>query len=141
MASGVQVHDFNPGISPAGVFWTIAMPSSAVQVNLKNQTASFAYDSLAIPDFHDFANSLLGTTPPMPGFATFDVEWSGTTSQTTVRNAAETYEGTYLQDTATITFTVAWATPYNFTFTSDPASTATSLFAEIGVERNGVFFR
>lgn len=140
MASGVQIHDFEPGIAPSGLFWTIAVPNDAVQVNLKAQTASFAYDNLAIPDFGNFVNAItVGTSSP--GAATFDVEWSGTTSQTTVRNAAETYEGSYLLNTATIAFNVASPIQNNFTFTSDPASTSTSLFAEIGVERNGVFFR
>jgi hypothetical protein len=140
VATGVQIHDFNPGIAPSGLFWTIPVPNDAVQIDLRAQTASFAYDSLAIPDFTDFANGVTGG-PSIPGVATFNVQWGGTTSTTSVRVPAQTFEGTYFQDTATIEFSVASPMQNNFTFTSDAASTSTSLFAEIGLERNGVFFR
>jgi len=140
VATGVQIHDFEPCIAPSGLFWTIPVPDDAVQVNLKAQIASYAYESLAIPDFGNFVNAVtVGTSNP--GVATFNVQWSGTTTMAAVRNPAQTFEGTFFQDTATIEFNVASPVQNNFTFKSDPANTSTSLFAQIGLERNGVFFK
>jgi len=45
-----------------------------------------------------------------------------------------------IEGSATATWSAAVPSK-NFTFTSDPAATSTSVFAEIGAERNGVFFR
>ena len=140
MASGVQIHDFEPGIAPNGVFWTIPVPHDAVQIDLRAQTAAFAYDSLAIPDFGNFVNAITAATA-QPGVATFTVRWSGTTNKVAVRNPTQGFEGLFFQDTASIEFTVASPAQNNFTFTSDPAATSVSLFAQIGTERNGVFFR
>ena len=135
----MQIHDFNPGIAPSGLFWTILVPNDAVRVNLRTQTASFAYDSLAVPDFHDFTNSLLARRPHCRDSRPSTC--NGAARRARPRSAIRgKLRGVFFQDTATITFTVASPAQNNFTFTSDPASTSTSQFAEIGVERNGVFF-
>lgn len=139
MAPANQIHDFNPGIAPSGLFWTIVVPNDAVQVNLKAQTASFAYDSLTIEDYNTFANAIMDGAS-FTSTVSFNLQWSGTTSQIAVRNPAEGFEGIFFEDTAAIEWSASSADQSNFMFTSDPASTSTSVFAEIGLERNGVFF-
>lgn len=134
-----QIHDFNPGIAVNGLFWTLVVPPDAVQVNLKTQTASFAYDSLTIEDYGTFANAIMDG-PSHKSTVSFDVEWSGMTSRIAVRNPSEGFKGIFFEDTATIEWSAS-SPDQNFTFTSDAASTSTSVFAEIGVERNGMFFR
>jgi hypothetical protein len=50
---------------------------------------------------------------------------------------ADGFAGVFLEDTATIEFS---AEQEGFTFVSDPAETTVTHFAEIGEERDGVFF-
>jgi len=53
------------------------------------------------------------------------------------RDKTNRFVCTFIEDTATM----AWSARRNdFKFVSDPANTSTTIFAEIGRERNGVFF-
>ena len=74
-----QVHDFNPGIKKSGLFWTIRVPESAASIRLGDRTARFQMNNLAIPDDHDFLNSVGVEVPPIPlipSFVSFDVRWT-----------------------------------------------------------------
>jgi coproporphyrinogen III oxidase len=104
-----------------------------------SRTASFAYDGLPIEDYGTLQNALLDG-PSVAATVSFTVQWSGTTSQIAVRNPTEGFQGIFFEDTATLEWSAS-SPDQNFTYMSDPASTSTSVFAEIGVERNGVFFR
>jgi hypothetical protein len=70
----------------------------------------------------------------------FTVIWSGVDERLNIRNDDPVYggfAGTFIRNTAQMDWT---ATVGDFTFVSDPLATSSSSFAEIGQERNGVFF-
>ena len=46
-----QIHDYNPGIQPNGVFWTIPIGDGAIDVNPGKGRARLAAQNMAIPDF------------------------------------------------------------------------------------------
>jgi hypothetical protein len=88
----------------------------------------------AIGDFGNVFNALTGG-PSVPATVSFDVDWSGVDARVKIRNDSTDFAGEFIHNSATL----AWsATQTGFSFTSDAAE---SHFAEIGHERNGVFFR
>ena len=48
--AGQQVHDFNPGITQNGVFWTTVVSDSDVQVDLGAGRATLQVDDIAQKD-------------------------------------------------------------------------------------------
>jgi hypothetical protein len=138
VAPANQIHDFNPGFSSQGVFWTVAVPDSSVQVNPLAGTAELKVTGLAIEDYGKLSNAL-ADGPSVEATVSFDVVWSRpVTQRLNVSDPTHTFAGEYAVNQASL----AWsASESGFTFTSSPASTTTSLFAETGHERNGIFFQ
>jgi len=50
VASGDQIHDFNPGIAPSGLFWTIRIPDESVEVDFDDARASMNISDLQVKD-------------------------------------------------------------------------------------------
>ena len=127
----------DPGNVPGGLFWTIPIPSTSVEIHLGAGDASLKIDDLATKDFGTVVNDL-HHGPSVPATVSFDVHWSGKGSQSQLRNAAQGFRGEFVE---TLQATVAWsAQESGFTFVSDPAETSHTEFAELGREHNGVFF-
>jgi hypothetical protein len=89
---------------------------------------------LAIGDYHDVVNALTGGSPVAAASVSFDVDWSGVDEHVKIRNESTDFAGEFIHNSATLVWS---ATQPGFSFTSDPAE---SHFAEIGHERNGIFF-
>src|SRR5262249_50179414 len=79
------------------------------------------------------------------------IEWRGTTVRRTHTDCPDAFRGEFFENVATIEVVAttpegaARACPqtaprHGFRFESDPARTSVSHFAQIGRERNGVFF-
>jgi hypothetical protein len=136
LAPANQIHDFNPGIAPSGLFWTIRIPNDSVEIDLDEAEASMDLSDLEIEDYHDIVNALL-RGPSVPADASFHVRWSGVKNRVKISDQTNGFTGNYIEDTATIHWSAREA---GFKFVSDPANTSTTVFAEIGRERNGVFF-
>ena len=96
-----------------------------------------------INDYGDFGNALFGGGPaPIPGVVSFTVEWHGVNERVKVQNtnppaSGGGFAGEFIRNAARMEWT---ATVGDLTFVSDPLETSSSLFAEIGHERNGRFF-
>jgi len=133
---GGQIHDFNPGIADSGLFWTTCIDSQAVSVNPVNGRASAHGAGLRVKDYHDLGNALL-EGPSVPAVASFDIEWEASSDQHRFRHVTGGWIAKLVFNSARIAWKAKTATA---TFVSGPASTSTSLFAEVGHERNGVFF-
>jgi hypothetical protein len=133
----VQLDDMNPGIASTGLFWTMAVPEGSVDVDFEKGRAELRVEHAKIEDFGTFLNSLFGG-PSQPTTASFEVHWAGKSPRQHVVNAAGEMEGQFIRNAATMEWS---ATNEKYTFVSHPASTSSSSFAEIGFERNGVFFR
>jgi hypothetical protein len=142
-----QIHDYNPGIAPNGLFWIISAPSDVVQFDLDAATASLRMRNVPVMDFHDLANALTGgkgfpsmmipPIAPVSATVSFDIEWSGAIEQAIVTNEDQDFTGQYVRTGATI----QWSSSQSgFQFLSEPANPSRNLYSVIGHERNGVFF-
>jgi len=131
-----QVHDFNPGIQPSGLFWTTPIKRDSVRVH-EDGSASL---HLADQDVEDYGNvvNALKDGPSVPASVSLDASWSTQSDDdllVTIRNGKQRFRGRYVRNTATLVWS---ASESGFAFRSDPLA---SDFAEVGYERNGVFFR
>jgi hypothetical protein len=135
-----QTHDWEPGIAPSGLFWTIPLPASAMSADPGAGVARLVGDDVAIEDYHDFFNAISETPnpAPRPSVVSFDVRWAGHGDRLRVRDTDFGFTGEYVSGAATITFT-ARDDDSNVVYTSvDEGQTTVS--AGVGHERNGVFF-
>jgi len=131
-----QLHDYNPGIASNGLFWTMAVPASAVDVNPGAGRASFTASNMPMPDYGDFVNSIL-PGPSVPAVVSFDIRWFEIQDRTNRTNTDEGFAGEFVVTKAT----AEWSSRQDgFEFRSDPAATSVSEHAIVGHERNGVFF-
>ena len=141
-ASPVQIHDLNPGIEPDGLFWTAALPHDSVEVDLEHGFASMKATKVAIDDYGNIGNALLGGGPAeIPGKVSFSVEWVQSGDPFTIDNTDDPslgggFEGKFLPSAAQMEWT---ARVGDLKFVSDPLVTSSRPFAEIGHEANGVF--
>ncbi len=133
-----QVHDFEPGIKPSGLFWTIPVPRSAGVVDPGTGTARFRMQNVAVPDFGNFFNAISPFPSTLPGHVSFDVHWAGGGEATEVRDPEFGFEGTYVGSEATISFRAYDDNRRGVVFASNPGQSNVS--AGVGSERNGVFF-
>jgi hypothetical protein len=133
-----QVHDFEPGIKPSGLFWTIPVPPSAGTVDPATGAARFRMQNVAVPDFQDFFNAVSPFPSTLPAHVTFDVRWSGGGESTEIRDPVFGFEGTYVGGDASIMFRASDDNRRGVIFTSNPGQTTVG--SGVGRERNGVFF-
>jgi hypothetical protein len=128
----------NPGITPSGLFWTTVIPAGSVSVNPGKGRASLQVRNIVVTDYGDYGNALFGGgPPPVPATVSFEVQWSGVAERVNVVNPTDGFAGEFVRNSAQM----AWsATVGDYSFVSAPASTSSSIFAEVGHERNGVFF-
>lgn len=149
----MQTHDFNPGISANGVFWTVAIPKSAVDVHFGAGEASMALNNFAVQDYFNIVNALVRqgnvTLPPgvgpfgpddIPAQVSFDIVWSGRGERVSVQDTAAGFEGDFLLNSSTVVAlsaseAAAGGQP-SFQFF---ATSSTNEFSLIGHERNGRF--
>jgi hypothetical protein len=130
-----QIHDFNPGITASGLFWTQAVSVGSVAVDLDAGTASLVASGLTQTDFFNIGNALFGGGPsPVPATVSFDVEWSGKSSTGMVDDATNDFTLNFVQGMATM----SWSVSSGGAIYSSTGPT-TSVFAQIAKERNGFF--
>jgi hypothetical protein len=98
--------------------------------------AAIDVNNLAVQDFFSLPNFFSGGASA-PAVVSFHLIWSGVINRVKTRDVVNGFAGEFIENNATI----AWsAQTDHFQFVSDPANTSTSSFAEVGHERNGVFF-
>ncbi|HEY8226931.1 MAG TPA: hypothetical protein VIG25_16765 [Pyrinomonadaceae bacterium] len=91
---------------------------------------------LEVEDYHDLLNALLDG-PSLEAEVSFRIDWTASQDKHRFSFAPETWAANLVFNTATVEWEGRTETSM---FVADPASTSTSLFAEVGHERNGVFF-
>jgi hypothetical protein len=125
----------------------VFIPPESVEIHLGEGTALLRATNLAIRDFHDVPNNFLHG-PSQPATVSFGVRWSGPTRRQHISDSTGGFAGDFIENRATLEWS---ARAIGFEFTSDPGDTSRSfggpfgasgavLFAEIGHERNGIFF-
>jgi membrane-associated phospholipid phosphatase len=114
-----------------------------VQVsNLGAGAAAMHVRNLALSDYFDIPNGL-ADGPAVDATVSFDVVWQGAVKRAVnVQDAAHGFTGNFVENQATITWSGSNA--LGFGFFANPGNAATSVsgnsFAELGHERNGIFF-
>lgn len=131
-----QVHDFNPGIRPSGLFWIQPIDESSLSIDLEDGTATLSETNLVEEDFTTLHNSLTGGSG-VPASVSFKLAWTATESPINVTDSVHGFTGRFRIGTATLEWS---ATAPNFTFVSDPANLSRNVRSVLGRERNGVFF-
>jgi hypothetical protein len=159
-----QLHDFNVGMGPdvgnvpggnnfgTRVFWTAVVPEGDVQIS--PVMAEMHVHNLAALDYpEDFGSGSLGPnwqTAYVPATVSLDVVWTGpVTRRVTVVDATDQFAGTFNESQAVVTWSAQSTS--GFSFISNPGDSSTStpgapnisttyFFAEIGHEKNGIFF-
>ena len=133
-----QIHDFNPGITQAGLFWTSVVPSDSVRVDLPNGRATLQVRNLHMKDYFDLQNAVVGGgAQPVPGMVSYRVEWTALGAVNAFDNAAQQFRGEFRYATAQMEWSAQ--TP-DFAFVSAPLATSTTDAAQFGSERNGSFY-
>jgi hypothetical protein len=134
-----QVHDFDPGIHPypEGLFWTVPIgPQGAV--NLGRGTARMQASDVPLNDFFNIPNGLFRFMSPVsvPATASFDIKWTGPVTKRGRVTASPGSAGELVLTSATMTWSASNSQGFHF---ESHASGTTSVFAQLGHVRNGVF--
>jgi len=132
----LQIHDFNPGTTESGLFWTIAVPESSIDVNFAAGSASFKVDDLDVEDYHDVVNAI-NDGPSVDATVSWAITWNQVLSRTKIRDVGNQFTGDFIQSVAQ----TAWVGETDTArFVSDPAGTSINEFSLLARERNGSFF-
>ena len=95
-----QHHDWEPGIADSGLFWTIPIATSAIDVDPGIGRARLRASDLALDDYHDFFNAVLGGGPdPVPSHVSFDVRWAGGGERRKIRDEEFGFAGQFVAGT------------------------------------------
>jgi hypothetical protein len=134
-----QHHDWNPGIAPSGLFWTVPVGTSAISFEAATGRARFHESGYAIDDYGNFSNAVSkNPKSPKPSKVTFDVHWHGNDDPQQLRDGKFGFSGTFISGTASISFlTKQDGSPV--VYGSEPGPQKV-IYAGTGTERNGVFF-
>ncbi len=93
--------------------------------------------NLAVPDFHDLLNALMGG-PSVPGVVSFRVDWAASSNRQRFHNTSLHYDGQMVLTSASCAWTGQTAAA-RYVSNPDPATQVT-VDAQVGHMRNGVFF-
>jgi hypothetical protein len=124
----------------------VAIPNDAVRVNPEAGTAEVHVRNLHIDDYHTLPNGLIDG-PNDPATVSIDGKWGGpVTRRVSVDNTSLGFAGTFAEEHASVTWSGRNdATGFHFTANRGNFATTAALggapFAEVGFERNGIFFR
>jgi hypothetical protein len=119
-----------------GLFWTTCIDPHDVAVNPGNGRATMSVCGLGIPDFFTFDNAAV-MGPSEPGVVSFHIEWAKSRDKRRFRYEPEEWRADVVINEAR----AEWEGETDLAhYVSDPLATSSSLFAEVGRERNGVFF-
>jgi hypothetical protein len=135
------VHDFNGGIRPSGLFWTVDLPNRAFRFTRNGRHATLEAKDVPVVDSFTFV-----PIPPVnviPATVSFEVRWDATGPLMELGSGAAVpptdraaFLGRFREARANGSFS---GRELGFSFESDPGASSDLGFAELGRERNGVF--
>src|SRR5437764_7701824 len=97
---------WEPGIAPSGLFWTIPIARSAIDVDPGSGQARLHATKIAVSDYHDFFNAVFGGgLAPLPSHVSFDLRWSGDGGRQKTRDHTFGFTGHYVTGATTVAFT------------------------------------
>jgi len=145
-------HSYDPGVSESDVLWTTEIPDGSVDFDFHDQEASLHVRNVLVFDTFTVPNSLDPHHPIPKVNAVIDslrIDWSRTITPRSHTDCVDAFRGKFFEDSATIEV-IATTPPApasqcppraarnGFRFVSK--KTDLVHFAQIGRERNGVFF-
>jgi hypothetical protein len=135
---GQQVHDFNPGVTQNGLFWTAVVSSDSVDVDLATGSATLQVSDIQLKDFFDFENAILrnGATPRQ-GRMSFRVEWTASGPAADFDNASQQFRGSFSPAVAQMEWS---GRSGDYEFKSAPLAESITNAAQLGEESNGSFY-
>jgi hypothetical protein len=92
-----QIHDFDPGLTPNGVFWTVPVPKNSVYVHPGAGEAAVDVKNLAVQDFFSLPNFFTGGASA-PAVVSFHIRWSGVTKRVKTRDVANGFAGEFIEN-------------------------------------------
>ena len=145
-------HSYDPGLSESEVVWTTEVPEGSIHFDLHDEEASLHVRNVLVFDTFTVPNSL-DPHHPIPKvnavINSLRLDWSGTIAKRSHTDCLDAFRGDFFENSATIEV-VATTPPapasecppraarHGFQFVSK--KTTLVHFAQIGRERNGVFF-
>ncbi len=93
----VQIHDFNPGITESGLFWTIPISADTIKVNFAAGKASFQVSDVDVEDYHDVVNALMDG-PEVDAEVSWNIRWSHPLGRTKIRDVENNFAGDFVQN-------------------------------------------
>jgi hypothetical protein len=145
----VQTHDFNPGITPQGVFWTIPFAEGAVRdINVGAGAAEMQATNVDVDDYFNLVNALLvqsgqtgnHTPDEIPALVTFKINWHTVHDRFHVENAAETFDASVVLNESSVEWSAHEAASDGAPSFSFQSTSSTNVFSMLAKERNGRFF-
>lgn len=133
--AGVQIHDFSPGISEAGLFWTVPVHPETVAFTEDLSTVSFRVPSMGTVDAFNLPNAL-AEGPTVPATVSFEVVWTASGPTRSLESEAHDFAGDFRPATAAVAWTGSSERGH---YQSDPPETSETIYALVGRERNGAF--
>jgi hypothetical protein len=134
----LQIHDFNPGITQNGLFWTSIVPTDAVRVDVNNSGATMEVRNLHMKDYFDIENAVVGGGGrPVPAVVSYRVEWTAAGAVKTFDNPVQQFRGMFRGASARMEWS---ARTVDFDFVSAALATSITDAAQLGSERNGSFY-
>ncbi len=128
----MQIHDFNPGITESGLFWTIPISADTIKVNFAAGKASFQVSDVDVEDYHDVVNALMDG-PEVDAEVSWNIRWSHPLGRTKIRDVENNFAGDFVQNVAQL----AWTGKTDAaTFVSDPEETSVNEFSLLAGVRN-----
>lgn len=132
-----QVHDFNPGILPNGVFWTMEIPRDSFDVGRGGASARLHLDNLPIPDTFFFSNNV-----SVSAQIDVDVMWRATSASVPRGEGSGSPAPFFTKHLAEFSTSSALGhasgRETGFSFETG-ALTADGFYGSIGTQRNGVY--
>ena len=131
-----QIHDYDPGITSSGLFWTIAVPDDSVEGEFEEAEAELKLSNLGIADYGTIINGLFHVAPPAAGEVSLDIRWSGAHTKGSFTNPGQRFTMEFVQTGAHI----SWRGKTGSDTFHTTAGTQRVVFAQIANQRSGAFF-
>ena len=132
------MHDFNPGILPDGLFWTVQVPEDAVEI--RDNTVTVKLKNVPVVD--NFTFLPIPPSTNIPALTSFEMSYtrSGTPRhvEPTSTDPASPFNwaGEMWQAAGSVTFSVVYQ---DGSFAVQGNANSAGFFGELGKERNGSF--
>lgn len=135
--SGSQVHDYNGGVQPSGLFWLVQVGPDDFSVSEDGQDATLVARDLPVIDSFQF-----GGPDMVPASVSFTITWEALGKRRLRgrgRRVQPTHPAAFLGRFARARSRARFSgSALGFSFRSDEATTDLG-YAQMGTERNGLF--